>query len=205
MPKTLAEIAVLTAEFARRFDISPRVAMLSFSNFGSNQHPAARKVQGCGRPAATRAIPSWRSTARCRPTPRWSTRSSRLLPLEQARGGGQRPDLPRPGLGQHRLQADLAPGRRRGGRSGAARHGQARARAAARRRGRPTSSTWPPSASSTPRTPRRPAAAAPETGFRSAAGHREGPRCVSSPPAVDRRADSGTAVAPFGPRWRFPR
>ena len=43
--ETLAEIAVLTANFARRFDITPRVAMLSFSNFGSNKHPAARKVK----------------------------------------------------------------------------------------------------------------------------------------------------------------
>jgi len=41
----LAEIALLTANFARRFEIEPRVAMLSFSNFGSNNHPAARKVR----------------------------------------------------------------------------------------------------------------------------------------------------------------
>ncbi len=41
----LAEIALLTAGFARRFDIEPRVAMLSFSNFGSNLHPSARKVK----------------------------------------------------------------------------------------------------------------------------------------------------------------
>jgi malate dehydrogenase (oxaloacetate-decarboxylating)(NADP+) len=41
----LAEIALLTADFARRFEVEPRVAMLSFSNFGSNPHPAARKVR----------------------------------------------------------------------------------------------------------------------------------------------------------------
>ncbi len=41
----LAEIAVLTANFARRFRIEPRVAMLSFSNFGSNHHPSAVKVR----------------------------------------------------------------------------------------------------------------------------------------------------------------
>ena len=40
----LAEIALLTSEFARRFGVTPRVAMLSFSNFGSNTHPAALKV-----------------------------------------------------------------------------------------------------------------------------------------------------------------
>ena len=41
----LAECAIMTADFARRFDITPRVAMLSFSNFGSNPHPAARKAR----------------------------------------------------------------------------------------------------------------------------------------------------------------
>jgi malate dehydrogenase (oxaloacetate-decarboxylating)(NADP+) len=44
-PAELAEIALLTVEFARRFGIVPRVAMLSFSNFGSNQHPSAVKVR----------------------------------------------------------------------------------------------------------------------------------------------------------------
>jgi malate dehydrogenase (oxaloacetate-decarboxylating)(NADP+) len=43
--ETLAEIASLTAQFARRFDITPRVAMLSFSNFGAHPHPAAAKVR----------------------------------------------------------------------------------------------------------------------------------------------------------------
>ncbi len=43
--ETLAEIALVTAEFARRFNVTPRVAMLSFSNFGSNPHPAARRVR----------------------------------------------------------------------------------------------------------------------------------------------------------------
>ena len=41
----LAEIAILTAETARHFDVVPRVAMLSFSNFGSVRHPAAEKVR----------------------------------------------------------------------------------------------------------------------------------------------------------------
>src|SRR5438552_1030404 len=42
---TLAEIASATAEFVGRLGIEPRVAMLSFSNFGSVRHPAASKVQ----------------------------------------------------------------------------------------------------------------------------------------------------------------
>ena len=40
----LAEIALLTADTARRFGIEPRVAMLSFSNFGSTKHPNTEKV-----------------------------------------------------------------------------------------------------------------------------------------------------------------
>jgi malate dehydrogenase (oxaloacetate-decarboxylating)(NADP+) len=44
-PEELAEITTLTVEFVRRFGIVPRVALLSFSNFGSNTHPAARKVR----------------------------------------------------------------------------------------------------------------------------------------------------------------
>jgi len=41
----LAEIAVLASDAARNFDIEPRVAMLSFSNFGSTPHPLASKVR----------------------------------------------------------------------------------------------------------------------------------------------------------------
>ena len=44
-PEQLAEIATLTAEAARRFDIEPRIAMISFSNFGSNTHASAAKVK----------------------------------------------------------------------------------------------------------------------------------------------------------------
>ncbi|MBI4720961.1 MAG: NADP-dependent malic enzyme [Chitinivibrionia bacterium] len=42
----LAEIALLTADVARSLQIPPRVAMLSFSNFGSVDHHLARKVSG---------------------------------------------------------------------------------------------------------------------------------------------------------------
>jgi malate dehydrogenase (oxaloacetate-decarboxylating)(NADP+) len=41
----LAEIATLTADAVRRFDIEPRTAMISFSNFGSNTHASALKVK----------------------------------------------------------------------------------------------------------------------------------------------------------------
>ena len=41
----LAEIAILAAETASSFDMEPRVAMLSFSSFGSTKHPLTEKVR----------------------------------------------------------------------------------------------------------------------------------------------------------------
>jgi len=41
----LAEIALLAAEVARDFNFEPRIAMLSFSNFGSTRHPLSQKMR----------------------------------------------------------------------------------------------------------------------------------------------------------------
>jgi malate dehydrogenase (oxaloacetate-decarboxylating)(NADP+) len=41
----LAEIACLAADYAKKLEIEPRVAFLSFSNFGSTPHPLSDKVQ----------------------------------------------------------------------------------------------------------------------------------------------------------------
>jgi malate dehydrogenase (oxaloacetate-decarboxylating)(NADP+) len=40
----LSEIACLAADFARKMEIEPHVAFLSFSNFGSTPHPLSEKV-----------------------------------------------------------------------------------------------------------------------------------------------------------------
>lgn len=44
-PQDLAEIACLSADLATQLNLTPRIAMLSFSNFGSTQHPLSEKVQ----------------------------------------------------------------------------------------------------------------------------------------------------------------
>ncbi len=45
----LVEIALLTADEVRKFGITPKMAMLSFSNFGSVNHPDAKKVKDATR------------------------------------------------------------------------------------------------------------------------------------------------------------
>lgn len=41
----LADIALLAADYAKQLELEPRVAMLSFSNFGSTRHPLTQKVE----------------------------------------------------------------------------------------------------------------------------------------------------------------
>jgi malate dehydrogenase (oxaloacetate-decarboxylating)(NADP+) len=41
----LSQIAILAAEFAKKLELEPRVAFLSFSNFGSTPHPLSEKVR----------------------------------------------------------------------------------------------------------------------------------------------------------------
>ena len=43
--ETLAEIALLAADFAETLEMEARVALLSFSNFGSTPHPHSRRVE----------------------------------------------------------------------------------------------------------------------------------------------------------------
>ncbi len=42
--ETLADTAIQVADAARAFEVTPRIAMISFSNFGSAPHPESRKM-----------------------------------------------------------------------------------------------------------------------------------------------------------------
>jgi malate dehydrogenase (oxaloacetate-decarboxylating)(NADP+) len=44
-PEQLAEIAMMSADTVKEFEIEPKVAMLSFSNFGSASYPQSIKVK----------------------------------------------------------------------------------------------------------------------------------------------------------------
>ncbi len=65
----LVEIALCAAQEARRFDVVPRVAMLSFSSFGSTKHPFVRQGPESSR-AAAQGRPDldcgWRDHGGCR-------------------------------------------------------------------------------------------------------------------------------------------
>ena len=44
-PEQVAEIAILCAEEIRRFGLTPKVALLSHSSFGTSKHPSAQKMR----------------------------------------------------------------------------------------------------------------------------------------------------------------
>ena len=142
----LAEIAIMAAEKARRFGQEPRVAMLSFSNFGSTRHPLVRQGpqgRGTGPPRAPRPDDRWRDAGRHRRGPA-DPRGD--LPVQHAEGRRQRADLPQPGIRQHRVQAAAPHRRRRTDRSAAGRPLEAGPRAAARlgsQRHRQRRRQWP--------------------------------------------------------------
>ena len=54
--KTLADIAVQTAKVARRFGLEPKVAMLSFSNFGSSRAQRSERIEEAIEMAAVRVV-----------------------------------------------------------------------------------------------------------------------------------------------------
>ncbi len=167
----LAEIALLTAKAVRRFDMEPRVAMISFSNFGSNTHANALKVKKAVElvKAARPDLPiDGEMQADYAVVPE-------MLEAEYPWATVQNPNVlifPDLAVRERRLQARLAPRGRRGDRADPPRASSARCTSSSGAARSPTSSTWPPSPSSTRRRePRGVAGTAGEVGDAASANY----------------------------------
>jgi len=85
--ENLAEMTLLAAEEVKRFGLTPKVALLSASNFGSVDVPSAAKMRArCA--LITERAPSSRSTARC--TRRRALGEIRLRVFPRSRCGEKR-------------------------------------------------------------------------------------------------------------------
>jgi hypothetical protein len=133
----LAEIALCTAHMARRFDLTPRVAMLSFSSFGGVDHPICAKVRKAVeliKYADPMLIIDGEIMADEALSPELV---KELYPYQLSEGRGECVDLPRPGLGQPGVQTGGEGRRRRTDRANSDGHEPASPRSATyRNRGR---------------------------------------------------------------------
>ena len=130
----LAEIALCAAQEARRFDVEPRVAMLSFSSFGSTRHPLCDKVRRAVE-LVRYADPTLIVDGEVQSDMAVNAKKlEEVFPFQSSEGRSQCADLPRSAVLQHRGQAAAATGRRRGAGPDPLGHGEAGASAAARRR-----------------------------------------------------------------------
>ena len=109
----LVEIALCTAHMARRFDLVPRVAMLSFSSFGGVDHPICTKVRKAVE-LIKFADPTLIVDGEIMADEALSPEIiEEALSLQFAEGRRQCPDFPRSGFGEHCLQAGRQDRRRR--------------------------------------------------------------------------------------------
>ena len=139
----LAEIAIMAAEKARRFNQEPRVAMLSFSNFGSTRHPLADKVRRAVELVRQRAPGLMIDGEMQADTAVAPQIIDETYPVQHAEGRRQRADLPEPGIGQHRLQAAAAHRRRGADRAAADGACASRSTCCSAAPKSTTSCTWP--------------------------------------------------------------
>jgi hypothetical protein len=129
--EALAEIAILTAQVARRFEVEPRVALLVLElrlGRSSADPQDGRPSRSC----TGSSPPSW-WMARCRRRPRSIRVPRRGVSWSNLRGRANA-GLPRP-AGGHRLPAADGAGRGRGGRADPRRDAPSGARADGVRRG----------------------------------------------------------------------
>ncbi len=110
--ETLADTAIQVADAARAFEVTPRIAMISFSNFGSAPHPESQKMADAVeivRAAAPRSGDRRRGAGRHRGRAR---EAARAIPVLAPHRRGQRADLPLAGGRERRLQGARGAGRR---------------------------------------------------------------------------------------------
>ncbi len=99
----LVEIALCTAQTARRFDIEPKVALLSFSSFGSTPHPQCEKVRRAVE-LLHRADPTLMVEGELMADDAVSTESRAAVSVQPAERRSECADLPRSQFGEHRVQ-----------------------------------------------------------------------------------------------------
>ena len=132
----LAEIALCAAQEARRFDIEPRVAMLSFSSFGSTKHPLCDKMRRAAE-LARYADPTLIIDGEVQGDIAVNAKKlEAAFPFSPLKGGANVLIFPDLQVLQHRLQAAEPVRRSRNSWPDPGRHGEAGASAAARCRGR---------------------------------------------------------------------
>jgi malate dehydrogenase (oxaloacetate-decarboxylating)(NADP+) len=83
----LVEIALCTAQTARRFDVEPRVALFSFSSFGSTKHPQCEKMRRAVE-LLHRADPTLMVDGELMADDAVSPESSQNYPFSRLKGGG---------------------------------------------------------------------------------------------------------------------
>ncbi len=112
----LAEIAICTADRVKQLNVQPRVAMLSFSNFGSTRHPRAEKVAQATQLVKMRRPDIVIDGEMQADTAVVTEILNDVYEFNTLKETGQRTDLSIAGSRQYRIQADGAVGGREGDR-----------------------------------------------------------------------------------------
>ncbi len=133
--ETLAETAILAADIVNELGIEPRIAMLSFSNFGDAPHPQSLKVSRATALVKERR-PDLTIDGEMQANVALDEEARAPYPFTTLKGPANVLIFPESRRGQRSLQAARGGRRRRGDRTYRTRNGEARERAPAERQGR---------------------------------------------------------------------